>query len=66
MKPSILPRQALRPIHTPAICDSGAYSPETRASIGFGGSTSSHQAVHVCGPVAWQPSPHAASCPGSR
>lgn len=66
MKPSTLPRQALRTTHTPAICDSGAPSPETRANAGSAGSTAPIEAVHICGPLASPPSVCAVSDTGSR
>lgn len=56
MKPSILPRQALRTTHTPAICDGGCQTPETRTNAGFARSTAPNEAVHVCGPLASLPS----------
>lgn len=52
MKHPILLKQALRKIHTPAICDSGAPCLETHASAGSAGSTGQNQAVHGCGPWA--------------
>ncbi len=61
-----LPQQALRTIHTSAIYDFGAQSPGARVSAGFPGSTASREAVHVCGPVAWQPNDGAAFGAGGR
>jgi hypothetical protein len=52
MKPSTLPRQALRTTHTPAICDSGRQTPETRAITRSAGSTAPIEAVHIRGPLA--------------
>lgn len=60
MKHSILPGQAHRPIHTPAIVDFGAPTPEARANTGFAGSTATNEAVHVCGLFTWQPNAGAA------
>jgi len=56
MNYSILPTQGLRTTHTPAICDSGCQTPETRANAGFARSTAPNEAVHVRGPLASLPS----------
>lgn len=66
MRSASLPRQAIRTIHTPAIFDSGAPPTETRASVGVAESTPANEAVHVRGPIAWQPNAGAASRIGSR
>ena len=66
MQHPILPGQALRTIHTSAIADFGALPPEARANTGFAGSTPANEAVHICGPSAWQPSAGAAQHLGSR
>jgi hypothetical protein len=62
---SFLPGQALRTTHTPAICDSGCRTPETRANTGSAGSTGPIEAVHIRGPLASVPSVCAASGAGS-
>jgi len=66
MTHSLLHKQVLRTIHTTAICDSEAHSPETRTNTGFARSTRPNEAVHVCGPTAWQPNGGAPSRPGSQ
>lgn len=43
MNHSILPTQGLRTTHTPAICDSGCQTPETRANAGFARSTAPNE-----------------------
>lgn len=66
MKLPFLPRQSLITIHTPAICDSGAPSPETSAIAGFAGSTPSNKAVHARGHAGDRPSIRAALVGGAR
>lgn len=65
MKPPILPKQAQRTTHTPAICDSGCRMPETRTSTGFAKSTPPNEAVHIRGPQASLPTVYAATGTGS-
>lgn len=56
MTHSLLHKQVLRTIHTPAIGDSGCRMPETRASTGSARSTAPKEAVHIRGPLASTPS----------
>lgn len=66
MKPSFLHRQALRTIHTPAICDSGCRTPETRANKGLVVSTATFEAVHIRGPLSSPASVFAVSGEGCQ
>jgi hypothetical protein len=66
MKPTILLKQALRKIHTSAICDSGCQTSETRANAGFARSTARNKAVHTCGLLHSSPSVCAAFGMGSQ
>ena len=66
MKLPFLRMRGLITIHTPAICDSGSPSPETRANAGLAGSTVLIKAVHVRGLKANQSRVCPASGVGSR
>lgn len=50
----------LREIHTPAIGDCAAKTPETRVNSRTRGSTGQNEADHVCAPVGQVTSAHAA------
>lgn len=66
MTQNLLRAQGQRTTHTPAICDSGCQTPETRANKGSAGSTAPIEAVHIRGPLSSPPSVYAASSEGSR